>query len=63
MLRLPSRRSDEAWALALVERGVVAHPGHFYDVEGLTCLVVSLIVEPSAFRTGLATLEMLLADA
>ena len=30
-LRLPSRCTEEVWALALLERGLIVHPGHFYD--------------------------------
>ena len=56
MLRVPATRTDEAWALALAHRGVVVHPGHFYDVERGEHLVVSLIVEPRVFASGLAAL-------
>lgn len=62
VLRLPARRSGEAWALALLERDVVVHPGHFYDLEGEAYLVVSLIVEPAVLAEGLARLEALLDD-
>src|SRR5262249_1761155 len=34
VLELPASRDDEDWALALLDRGVAAHPGHFYDLEG-----------------------------
>lgn len=60
VLRLPERRSEEAWVLALLERGVVVHPGHFYDLDRGAHLVASLIVEPGVFSGGLAALEDLL---
>ncbi len=42
MLRVGVSRSDEAWALALLERGILVQPGHLYDApEGR--LVVSLL--------------------
>lgn len=63
VLRVPSRRSDEAWALELLNRGVAVHPGHFYDFEEQGCLVVSLIVEPAVFRAGLEDLAALVTEA
>ncbi|HET7224133.1 MAG TPA: pyridoxal phosphate-dependent aminotransferase [Candidatus Eisenbacteria bacterium] len=57
VLRLPRTRSDEAWALALLARGVVVHPGHFYDFAADGHVVVSLIVEPGVLEAGLAAWE------
>jgi hypothetical protein len=57
VLRAPRVRSEDEWTLELLRRGVVAHPGHFYELEGGAHLVVSLIVEPRAFGEGLARLE------
>jgi alanine-synthesizing transaminase len=54
VLKLPARRSGEAWALELLRRDVVVHPGHFYDLPGEATVVVSLIVEPGVFGAGLA---------
>jgi aspartate/methionine/tyrosine aminotransferase len=61
ILRLPSRRSDEQWALALLEDGVAVHPGHFYDLEIPSCLVASLIVEETRFEDGIRRIASLLA--
>jgi alanine-synthesizing transaminase len=61
MLRVPSRHTGEQWAIALLDHGVVVHPGHFYDLEREAFLVVSLIVEPAEFSRGLDALERLLA--
>jgi aspartate/methionine/tyrosine aminotransferase len=63
VLRVPGVRSEEAWALALLERGVVVHPGHLYDFEREAYLVLSLVVEPEPFAEGLARLEALLASS
>lgn len=63
VLRVPATRSDEAWALALLERGVAIHPGHFYDLAPGEHLVASLIVEPATFARGLESLAMELAQA
>jgi aspartate/methionine/tyrosine aminotransferase len=56
ILKLPARRSGEEWALDLLRRDVVVHPGHFYDIPGEAYLVVSLIVEPDVLDEGLARL-------
>jgi alanine-synthesizing transaminase len=54
VLRVPRLRSDEDWALALLERDVVVHPGHFYDFTDEGHLVLSLIPEPDVFHAGVA---------
>jgi aspartate/methionine/tyrosine aminotransferase len=61
ILRLPARASGEEWALRLLERDVVVHPGHFYDLAGEAHVVVSLIVEPRVFAQGIARLAACLA--
>src|SRR5260370_3048650 len=44
VLRVPATRTDEEFALALLnEKGVYVHPGHFYDFAGEGHFVVSLI--------------------
>ena len=54
-LRVPRTRSEEAWALALLEKDdVYVHPGHFFDFESEAYLVVSLLTPPSIFREGVA---------
>jgi hypothetical protein len=63
VLRVPDRRSDEEWALALLARGVVVHPGHFYDFDRDGHLVVSLIVEPATFDAALRVVEEVVESA
>lgn len=63
VLRLPSRRSDEEWALELLNREVVVHAGHFYDFAEPWYLVISLIVEPQTMAEGLSRIEALVAEA
>src|SRR5205814_1305820 len=53
-LQAPRIRTEEEWALELVERdGVLVQPGFFYDFEGEAFLVVSLLTGPAVFREGL----------
>jgi aspartate/methionine/tyrosine aminotransferase len=56
-LRVPRTRSEEQWALALLERdGVYVHPGHFFDFESEAYLVVSLLTPQPVFRAGIERL-------
>jgi alanine-synthesizing transaminase len=59
IVRVPGPRSEEEWALELLRRGVVVHPGQFYDMEGEAFLVPSLIVQPDVLDAGLTRIEAL----
>jgi len=63
VLRVPRQRSEEEWALGLLARGVVVHPGHFYDIAGEGYLVLSLIPEPAVFTEGVGRIEEFAAEA
>lgn len=53
VLRIPVTRSDEDLAIALVrEKGVVVHPGHFFDFPQDGYLVLSLITREKEFGEG-----------
>jgi len=57
ILRVPATRSDEEFALWLLnEKGVYVHPGHFYDFSRDGFLVVSLISREGEFSQGLTSL-------
>ncbi len=56
-LQVPRVRSEEEWALALLERDVLVQPGYFYDFSGEAFLVVSLLTEPGVFREALERLQ------
>jgi aspartate/methionine/tyrosine aminotransferase len=56
-LQVPRVRSEEEWAMELLERdGVLLQPGFFYDFAGEAFLVVSLLTAPAVFEEGLARL-------
>jgi alanine-synthesizing transaminase len=59
IVRVPGPRSEEEWTLELLRRGVVVHPGQFYDMEGEAFLVPSLIVQPDVLDAGLTRIEAL----
>jgi len=54
ILRLPTVRSDEEWAMELLcHDGVLVHPGHFYDLPCESHLVVSLLPFTEVFQQGM----------
>ena len=54
ILRVPSTRSDEDWAVELLtQEGVMVHPGHFYDFPSEGFLVLSLLPAPAIFAEAL----------
>jgi alanine-synthesizing transaminase len=57
VLRIPVTRSDEDFAIELLQRsGVLVHPGHFYDFPGDGYLVLSLIANEAEFHSGVSAL-------
>ena len=54
-------RSDEEWALALLEHDVVVHPGYFYDFDEPGRIVVSLLPAPAVFDVALTRLAAIVA--
>jgi aspartate/methionine/tyrosine aminotransferase len=56
-LHVPRTRSEEEWALLLLEKeGVLVQPGFFYDFQTEPYLVVSLLTAPPIFHEGLTRL-------
>ena len=62
IIRVPHTRSDEEWALELLEkRGVYLFPGYFFDFEKEGYLVVSLLVRQETFECAMREMAPLLA--
>lgn len=62
-LRVPVICSDEDLAIRLLrERGILVHPGHFYDFPSDGYLILSLIAEPQIFRDGISQVLDYLKD-
>jgi alanine-synthesizing transaminase len=58
IVRLPDVTSEEEWVMALAARGVMAHPGHFYDFhDAAPYLVLSLLPDPETFARGAAVVR------
>ena len=57
VLRLPTIRTDEEWALLFLERDhLLVQPGYFFDFDQEAFVVVSLLVEPPVFDEGVRRL-------
>jgi alanine-synthesizing transaminase len=55
IIRVPRIKSDEEWALQLLEKkGVYVYPGYFFDFTDDGYLVVSLLVENSIFQKAVS---------
>lgn len=63
VLRLPHVMSDEDWALALLEAGVLVQPGYFFDFEAAPHVVVSLLTPEATLSEGVARLLSCVSDA
>jgi alanine-synthesizing transaminase len=57
VLRVPATRSDEDFAISLLEtKGVYVHPGHFYNFPADGYMVLSLIISTQDFSEGVERL-------
>ena len=54
VLRIPATRSDEEFALELLRRGVLVHPGYFFDFSSDGFVVLSLLTPPDELQKGVA---------
>jgi aspartate/methionine/tyrosine aminotransferase len=55
IIRVPRTKSDEEWALQLLEKkGVYVYPGYFFDFVDEGYLVVSLLVENLIFQKAIS---------
>jgi alanine-synthesizing transaminase len=54
VVQVPSLESEESLALRLLDNGVLAHPGYFFDFPRESFLIVSLLPRSDAFRDGVA---------
>ena len=58
VLQVPRTRSEEEWALTLLDEcGVLVQPGFFFDFEAEAFLVISLLPEPATFTEGVSRLR------
>ncbi|MFL5312063.1 MAG: pyridoxal phosphate-dependent aminotransferase [Myxococcales bacterium] len=56
ILSVPRSRSEDGWVLALLEAGVLVHPGYFFDFPAGAHLVLSLLGPEGDFARAAAAL-------
>ena len=57
ILQVPRTRSEEDWAISLLDRHeVLVQPGFYFDFESEAYLVLSLLTPPDVFAEGLQRL-------
>jgi aspartate/methionine/tyrosine aminotransferase len=61
ILSVPRTRTEEEWALALLDAGVLVHPGYFFDFPSGAHLVLSLLPAPEEFARGAASVARVLS--
>lgn len=58
ILKMPESKSDDGWALKLLEeKQVLTHPGYLFDYEEGSFLVISLILQEEIFKTGVEKIK------
>jgi len=63
ILQLPQRHSDDEWAEnILLRHNVLVQPGHFYDLEQPSCIVISLLPISYMFEDALLRLKRFIED-
>ena len=62
VIRVPRIMSDEEFALALLDRGVLVQPGYFFDFASEGFVVLSLLTREDVFAAGVARLVDMLPD-
>jgi aspartate/methionine/tyrosine aminotransferase len=60
VLSVPRSRGEEEWALALLDAGVLLHPGYFFDFPEGAHLVLSLLPRPEEFARGIGIVARIL---
>lgn len=61
ILRLPDSLVEDQFVLKLLnDCGVYAHPGFFYDIDDMNCVVISLLPIGSQFQKGIESIKTLI---
>jgi aspartate/methionine/tyrosine aminotransferase len=61
ILQLPQFRNDDEWAIELLhQQNILVYPGHFFDMEQKSCIVLSLLPSSELFASSLSRIRMLI---
>jgi aspartate/methionine/tyrosine aminotransferase len=63
ILQLPQKYSDDNWTEEiLTHQNILVQPGHFFDMEQKSCIVISLLPISSLFEDALLRLQRFIKD-
>jgi aspartate/methionine/tyrosine aminotransferase len=63
ILQLPQRYSDDNWAEGILARqNILVQPGHFFDIEQKSCIVVSLLPISGLFEDAILRLQRFIEE-
>lgn len=62
VVELPKVLREEDWVAAFLDKGVLAHPGFFFDFEREAFAVISLLPAPGAFREAVNQIRLTLIE-
>jgi DNA-binding transcriptional MocR family regulator len=62
IVQLPKVLSEEAWVRRLLDAGVIAQPGYFFDMPSESFVIVSLITPPGNFNEGAERIRTLVRE-
>jgi alanine-synthesizing transaminase len=61
VLQFPLSNSDDEWALELLrQQNILVYPGHFFEMEQPSCIVLSLLPPSDRIRTGISKIRAFL---
>jgi hypothetical protein len=63
ILQLTQSHNDEEWAIELLQKeNILVYPGHFFEMEQPSCLVLSLLPPSDLFQTAAGTIRAFLSN-
>ena len=61
VLQLSQLHDDDEWAVELLhQQNILVYPGHFFNMEQKSCIVLSLLPSPELFAASLSCIRMLI---
>lgn len=64
ILQLPQFHNDDEWAFKLLhQQNILVHPGHFFDMEQKSCIVLSLLPSLEFFAEALTRIRLFIGQS
>jgi alanine-synthesizing transaminase len=63
ILQFPQRKSDEEWTVQiLLQKNIIVQPGHFYDFDRESCIVISLLPILRIFKESIEEIHRFIQE-